>query len=412
MRQVLAALAALILAFALSCSESSETPPGGGGPDTTEPDVDNCPRQAAVEDRIRTVVLSHPYHGPGESSDAYSVWQLDIDGELSSTGERFSMRPASIVPSITFTPDGEIGIAVQDDGTLGIFRVTASGIEVLDEGFDDGGAFYARSVTLDLTGQWLYVVDGSTRGNGGGIYLVHIECDGTPLGLGRLARADVASGIAFVPADGEATRRALVTARDIADASDGHDAHLLEMGAVLDKPDVLVSGDVFADEDASVSSLLLSKNGHFALVGDDSIASSNQVVAIGVSDTLIHPLQAFPTIEGPTAILESPYENAALVTSIDEGSGDSAVYRLGYDPENTTTPYSGPTELTYFGGVPQLPAAAVMVGVGRLRGLVLVAEMLGIRRVQFTEAGALTDLGRTSTGSGYDAMVGTIGVQP
>lgn len=61
---------------------------------------------------------------------------------------------------------------------------------------------------------------------------------------------------------------------------------------------------------------------------------------------------------------------------------------------------------------PQLPSAAVQVERWALAGLVLVAEVSGIRRVRFDGVGGVEDLGRFEFGSGLDNIVGALGVQP
>jgi hypothetical protein len=55
-----------------------------------------------------------------------------------------------------------------------------------------------------------------------------------------------------------------------------------------------------------------------------------------------------------------------------------------------------------------------MIDAGALRGLVLMAENTGVRRVQFHADGSVVDLGKfaVGTGSGTDVVVGAIGVTP
>ena len=69
--------------------------------------------------------------------------------------------------------------------------------------------------------------------------------------------------------------------------------------------------------------------------------------------------------------------------------------------------------ITYTGARPELPGPAVMIDRGSLRGLVLVPENLGIRRVRFAAGGTITDLGKTATGaSGFENITGSLGIQP
>jgi hypothetical protein len=53
-----------------------------------------------------------------------------------------------------------------------------------------------------------------------------------------------------------------------------------------------------------------------------------------------------------------------------------------------------------------------MIRRGSLEGLVLVAELSGVRKVAFHSDYTVTDLGVLDFGSGYTGMVGAVGVQP
>ena len=53
---------------------------------------------------------------------------IDADeaGEIHDDGTRFSMGRATM-GRVRFTPDGELGFAVQEDGSVGVFSLSASG---------------------------------------------------------------------------------------------------------------------------------------------------------------------------------------------------------------------------------------------------------------------------------------------
>jgi hypothetical protein len=113
-------------------------------------------------------------------------------------------------------------------------------------------------------------------------------------------------------------------------------------------------------------------------------------------------------IEDPLSIITSPFDNTALVVS---GFGDAFI-KLEYAPSGTT-PFTVRGPITYVGARPELPGTAVMIDRGALRGLVLVPENLGIRRLRFASGGTITDLGKTATGaSGFDNITGSLGIQP
>ena len=53
-----------------------------------------------------------------------------------------------------------------------------------------------------------------------------------------------------------------------------------------------------------------------------------------------------------------------------------------------------------------------MISRGGLTGRVLMAEVAGIRQVQFLPNGTVTDIALESTGEGSQGIVGAIGAQP
>jgi hypothetical protein len=122
----------------------------------------------------------------------------------------------------------------------------------------------------------------------------------------------------------------------------------------------------------------------------------------------VTPRQVLTPVEDPLSIVMSPFDDAALVAS---GFGD-ALIALDYAPQ-AAMPFSVRGPLTYVGARPELPGHAVMISTGALRGLVFVAENLGVRRVRFAAGGVVTDLGKTATGaSGFENITGAIGIQP
>src|SRR5688500_14080079 len=72
-----------------------------------EPPAD-CERPVAAADRVRRVVISHPYDAAGKASNAYEVLELSTAGTLSRPGITFEMGRASD-GEVVFTPDGKVG---------------------------------------------------------------------------------------------------------------------------------------------------------------------------------------------------------------------------------------------------------------------------------------------------------------
>lgn len=358
-----------------------------------------CGRKPGPADAVRKVVVSHPYDASGNNANTYEVLDLSASGDLSQTGTTFDLG-RSTLGKIAFTPDGKVGFVAEEDGKLGIFRFDASGApQVVDAAFD--GGFYATSVTVDPGGDVAYVLDDEWRNNGGGVYALPIGCDGTPGTPHLLAAAKLPAALEFLPGD---PSRALLASKDVLSVPAGNDAHLLSWG---DPPSVLGSAAPFPDTGAIVSSAVITHDGKFALIGDNDITAAQNRIGV-VSLAPIGAVQVLSPIQDPLDFAVSPYDNAALVVS---GFGN-AIFRLSYDPSNSSAPFALGSEITYQGGKPQLPGNAVSIDRGSLSGLVLVVENTGVRRVRFQSDGSITDLGAFSLGSGTAAMTGAIGVQP
>jgi hypothetical protein len=391
---------ALVLAIA-ACGGGGGTPDGGDLPqaDAAIDAGTGCGRTPRAADRDRAVVVSLPYDAGGGQASTYGVLTLGSDGSLTDTGTRFELG-RSTVGEIAFTPDGDVGLVAQTDGTLGVFRLPDGGAPVVvDAGFQ--GSFYADRVVMDPGGDVAYVIDPDWRENGGGIYRVGIGCDGTLTDLGLWLPAKSPAGLLR---DGD---RLIVPAADVATSTPGagDDVHLLD--AAADPPAYVGGADAFGDDDAIVSGSALTLDGAYALVGDSSQFSGvpNRIAVVAVGDGGLTPVQVLTPVSDPLAILPSPAGDTLLVVS---GFGD-AVFVV--DRGTGAQPFSVRGEPTYVGASPQLPGAAVMIERGTLDGLVLIGENQGVRRMQLA-TGGVTDLGLTALGSGTDAITGALGVQP
>jgi hypothetical protein len=69
--------------------------------------------------------VSLPYTASGGQANNWGVWLLDQTGALTDTGARFAMGRAT-GGVVAFTPDGQVAIAPQSDGTLGVVRFDGS----------------------------------------------------------------------------------------------------------------------------------------------------------------------------------------------------------------------------------------------------------------------------------------------
>jgi hypothetical protein len=348
---------------------------------------------AAPADRDRFVAVSHPYDAAGGQAGGYEVLALSQVGALTRPGGKFTMGRA-VVGTIAFTPDGEVGLAALDNGKLGVFRLDATGAPtVVHAEFE--GSFYASRVIVEPRGDRALVLDGNTRENGGGVYLVTIGCDGAITDHGLLVAAKNPGGVDV------SGMRALV-----ASSEPGASVQMVDYGGT---PAVAASVDAFGDDLAIIGGTALSYDGTVFLVGDVSQFSGvpTRVAVVGVDGGLHASLSPRGTIalEDPAAIAASPFSNVAVVAS---AFGD-ALFVLDDD---------GPTgwrvrgQVAYTGASPKLPSDLAAIDRGALRGHVLVSENVGVRHLAFGTDGSVTDLGSLAFGSGLDNISGAIGVTP
>ncbi len=360
-----------------------------------------CERRSPTPDGLRRGVVSLPYSASGGQASTYRVFELDPSGNsLTFTNETFEMGRTTI-GTIVFTPDREIGLVAQEDGSLGVFRIDRSYVTVVHRRFQ--GSFYAEQVVMDPGGFFAYVLDPNTRENGGGIYTVGIACDGTLTDHRLLLPARSPRKLVLVSG-----AEAVLAAADVGVSSPaGHDVHWMDMSA--NPPERVTGADAFGDDEAIVGGLVVTRDRRFVLVGDTSQFSGvpNRVAVVEITGvTTLTPRQVLTPVEDPLAIVTSPLNDAALVVS---GFGD-ALLGLDYTPGGAA-PFSVRGPLTYTGARPELPGHAVMIGPGTLSGMTLIAENLGVRRVRFGGNGTVIDLGKTETGTGTENIIGAIGIQ-
>jgi hypothetical protein len=388
-----------LVVFAAACSSHHPITPDSPSGEDAPIDAASCPRTAPPADRVRHVVISHPYDAAGANANTWEVLDLAATGELSRPGRTFQIGRATD-GAIAFTPDGKVGLVAQDDGSIGVFALDDAGVPTPIAASVKGG-FYAQSVVMAPTVDRAYVIDPDTRENGGGIYRVDIACDGSVTVHGMVAASKLPAALVFVPG----TDRAVIAASDIGSSQPGADADLLTWG---EPPTLLGGSDAFGDDQAIVGSAALTSDGGFFLMGDTSMFSGipNRVAVVTVGDTGLSNPTVIPNIDDPFALVASPFGDVVLVA---DGFGN-AMFVL----ENGATGWKERGEVTYVGPKPELPGAAVMIDAGALRGLVLMAENTGVRRVQFHPDGSVVDLGKfaVGTGDGTDVVLGAIGVTP
>lgn len=412
-----AALVALVASspFAVIACSSSED--GGGAPASGSPPASStpapgttssseppgseparCPRVAKADDRTRKVVISHPFGEGGSKMKAYEVLELSTAGSLTRTNETFEMDRG--LAEIAFTPDGQIGLVAQDDGSVGVFAFDDAGkVRVVHAAFK--GSFYASHVVVARDGGRAFLLDAQTKNNGGGVHEVRIGCDGALTYVGLSIPGGQAHAMTLLPADPD---RAVLVAGAALDSSAGDYAHRIDL--VATKPARLASGPVFGDSDAIASWVAVTPDGKWALVTDNGFAKGSRMAAVAL-DTM----KPAPTMKvaNPAAVVMSPFGNAALLL---ESDGEDALRPLRYDPTSADAPFEVGPELAYKDGKKtELPLIAIAIDRGSLKGHVLVAENQAIRQLAFAPDGSISDLGVFAF-EGFTGMVGSLGVQP
>jgi hypothetical protein len=379
-------------------STSNEPAPSTNGP-SSPADPTKCTRAPKTADVARKVVVSHPYGKEAEDkAKLFEVLDLSLDGKLTRTGKTFEMGRA--FDTITFTPDGEIGMAVQEDGSIGVFAFDANGdVRVVQSAFT--GDFYAHRIVVSKDGTRAFIVDENTANNGGGVHAAKIACDGTLTYEGLVVPGGRAHAMAVVPNDPD---RAILVGYKAHDSKDGDYVHRLDLAA----PNVplLASGKAFGDEEAIASWVSVSHDGKYALVTDNGFAKGSRMVAVDLATMTPLPVVATPN---PAAVVFSPWDDAALLLNSD---GEDALRVVRYDASKSSPFTIGP-EVGYAGGKKtSLPTVAAVVERGALKGTVLVLEVTAVRTLTFASGGTITDKGTLDFGEGYESITGALGVQP
>lgn len=402
----------LWILLAMACTDApgktrvgpSEGDTGGDmGGDTDEPLTEGCRSTPAAANRDRLVLIAHPYDVSGAQADTWATWQMDEDGELSNLDHPFTLGRA-FAGTMRWTPDGQVGVIAHDDGSLGVVLINEGGLPGVVHASLTGD-FYAGDVAVDPSGEWLWITDSNTVDNGGGIYRAAIDCtDGTLTDVTPVVSARLPTRLLVSPYHPD---HAVLVGTEAGGAADAAaEVHLLNRADTsLSLAD---SGMAFGDENASFMDAALSRDGTVALVADNSAWSGvdHRVAAVPV-DGAVGPAQVSSEIFDPTAFVVAPNDDVVLVLST---YGDG-VFILDLTP-GSATPMRVRGELPYTGASPELPGGGAVVPRGELAGLAVVSEVSGIRRIWMQGEGTVTDLGRTTTGSGYDSMVGAIGLQP
>lgn len=368
---------------------------GGGAGDA------GCPRLPGPADRTRFVVASHPFPADGGSKDdQYEVFTFSPTGALTPTGQFFRMGRASAPDApIAFTPDGKVGLVPQEDGTLGVFTLDTAGTATVVHA-RYAGAFYAGKVLVDAAGARAWITDSNVQANGGGLYTVDINCDGS-LSNERYALAgDGVTAAAWLSGQTQLA----AAARAFTGSPSMQDLHLVDTSAAT--PAVLSSATGFSDRDALAATVTVSHDDRWVAFSDNGFASGSRVAIFEKTGSTLTGRQVLST-PNPMSVAFSPWGTGGLVVNSD---GADHYRRLDFSGGAFSVASS---PLPYVHGRPQLPGAPVMIARGQLTGRLLIAELDAIRQLQFEPDGGITDVSKTPAGgTGSGQILGTLGVTP
>jgi hypothetical protein len=179
--------------------------------------------------------------------------------------------------------------------------------------------------------------------------------------------------------------------------------------AVLSTLVVFVTTTRGGDGDAMVHAARLTPDLKYLMVLDNNPFGSGggtmRFAAVRLSDTSITTAVVIDGINDPSDVIASPFNNAALISSTES----NALVLLSYD-SSASPPFRDLGPIAVVGAKPQLPTNLLPLN-GEVNGLVLVAELSGVRQVQFMPSGVVEDLGLSQTGAATSDVIGCLGVQ-
>ena len=299
---------------------------------------------------------------------------------------------------IVFTPDGEIGLVSQDDGSIGVFRLPPGGPpHVIHAAFKQG--FYAGQLVMAPDGASVYVLDADTANNGGGVYQVPIGCDGKLGAPALVVPGGNAMAMALVPSD---PTKAVLAAAAAYDSPDGSDGHLIDLAARKR----IGSTSTFGDTNAIASSVAVTLDGKYAVIADNGINAGSRMAVLSLSP--VSPISILQT-PFPDGVAISPYGNAGIV--LNDDSTDQ-IHVLKYDPSDAAAPITITGELPYKFPPPQIPITISLIDRGSLKGTTFVGENIAVRQLTFTAAGTVEDTAKVPFPNSNEGIVGVVGVQP
>jgi len=348
------------------------------------------------DDAPRFLVVSRPNDADLNPRNLYEVLTVEDDGSITSNGVEFTMGRAQM-GRIVFSQNGRVGMAVQEDGSIGVFTLEDDGTPTVVNANFTGDDFYAGTVVPGPSPDTAYVLHLGFRdlenNNLGGVYRVSIDCKtGELTDEGLVGGAKLAYEMDFL-SDG----RAVLASDDFLEDMTRNDVHLID----LQTPSRLNSAQIFPDDDAIISHMAVTHDDQFALLTDNSLFGTHRIGVARIDGDSISGAQVITDVEDPASVVTSPYDNAVVVV-LGEGN---ALQVYDYD-SSAAEPLSFRESLNA-----SLPEYTTTIDRGPLMGNVYISQVGGIRRLQFMMDGTIEDHGVTQVAEGVDGSIGALGVQ-
>jgi len=353
-------------------------------------------------DGVRTVLSTHPYAGSGSACGRMvHVSRLDAQGTITATGQTIDVGDCP--QRVSFSPDGRLALVVVANGhdpAAGMQRVVvlrndAKGNVTIAGEMPEFSLTNPTEAVFSLDGTKAYVPD--TDKKDGAVHVIDVV-PGCSASYSKKISMPLPSRILPLPGGKYAI---LLAGKDANNVDDPNDVAILD----LQSETVISNLDLFEDW-TDAYSVSLSPDGKYLAVPNSSPFSSLMdtvsTLAIDTSGaqptaTLAYTLQ---NITEPTGVQWSPSGTKLAVSTF---SGNKVqVLNAGANGVLSVGPaISGISLASYIS----------MIKRGPNTGMFLVTSLTSVVVARFTDAGA-EEVSEFSFGSGYEAMVNDVAVEP
>ena len=354
-------------------------------------------------------MTSHPF---AQDTKEFGIYSFS-NNTVSPTGQLFFLDKVS-EGLISFIADGKFGLVATDRGKVSIFSLGQQANAVALYADYRPKTCYADSIAPDPADpSRAYILDVNVSG---GICAVTMDSSGKVTDHGAVLTIASAKQLLFPPAAATSKDAIVVSLSGVVTLVDWT-SHIPVLSI-----NAFDTVDREGSPDAIVSAATLTADGQYLLVLDDNaVMGTMRFAALRVNwaARTVERVQIIAnsrqvSFPDPVAVVASPFNNLVLVSSA-EGN---AILQLKYNPADSTTPFALLDPVSITTTKPQLPNTMVLLapdaGPDSMRGRVMVAELSGVRQLQFMPDGSVVDMGLTDSeeaSAGSAGIIGAFGVQ-